>query len=431
MQRPTRTEDGVITAFRDGCVTLRSNRRTTGFTEAIQEHGYQGVREGDLVIHAMDAFAGAIGVSDADGKSTPVYSVCKPLRGANPYYYALVLRDLSRSGFLASLAKGIRERSTDFRFTDFAELQLPVPSLDEQEQIVRFIRHLDHRVNRLIKAKRRLIELLNEQKQAISHQAVSRGLDPIAHMRPSGVEGLDAIPEHWEVSRVGYLASAITGYAFDSSRMHLEPQGHRLVRGDNVTTEATRWGAKARYWPHSTEELSRFELKVGDVVVGMDGSKVGRNYALISESDLPAYLVQRVTRLRAAGRVWPEYLFRAVASARFYVHTLMLKTDPAVPHITKKDIQTFVVPLPPIAEQERIANYVRERAGLLEDAEARARSEIDLIREYRARLVADVVTGQMDVRQHPWANSELAASESANSVSEDDEEEVEEDDFEN
>src|ERR1700685_3166374 len=79
MDRPTRDSDEVITCFRDGVVTLRKNRRMRGFTESIKEIGYQGIRRGDLVIHAMDAFAGAVGVSDSDGKGTPVYSVCEAL----------------------------------------------------------------------------------------------------------------------------------------------------------------------------------------------------------------------------------------------------------------------------------------------------------------------------------------------------------------
>jgi len=78
-QRPVREEDNIVTCFRDGTVTLRKNRRTTGFTEALSEFGYQGIRKGDLVIHVMDAFAGAIGVSDSDGKGTPVYNVCTAL----------------------------------------------------------------------------------------------------------------------------------------------------------------------------------------------------------------------------------------------------------------------------------------------------------------------------------------------------------------
>src|SRR3954469_10049652 len=116
MDRSVREEDEVVTCFRDGMVTLRKNRRLSGFTEATFYSGYQGIRKGDLVIHGMDAFAGAIGVSDSDGKGTPVYNVCEPASTANAHYYAYTLREMARSQWIQALAKGIRERSTDFRF---------------------------------------------------------------------------------------------------------------------------------------------------------------------------------------------------------------------------------------------------------------------------------------------------------------------------
>ena len=93
MDRPVRDTDEIVTCFRDGTVTLRRRRRTTGFTEAVQEFGYQGVRRGDLVIHQMDAFAGAIGVSDADGKASPVYTICVPRADAMPSYYQWIVRN--------------------------------------------------------------------------------------------------------------------------------------------------------------------------------------------------------------------------------------------------------------------------------------------------------------------------------------------------
>jgi len=96
--RDIRDKDDVVTCFRDGMVTLRKNRRTTGFTESTQWSGYQGIRKGDLVIHVMDAFAGAIGVSDSDGKSTPVYNVCTPKIELNNYYYAYLLREWRGQG---------------------------------------------------------------------------------------------------------------------------------------------------------------------------------------------------------------------------------------------------------------------------------------------------------------------------------------------
>ena len=199
MERPVRESDEVVTCFRDGTVTLRRNRRESGFTESLKEIGYQGIRPGDLVIHAMDAFAGAIGVSDSAGKGTPVYSVCTPIGEANPLYYAHALREMSRSKWIESLAKGIRERSSDFRFTEFSAQVVPVPPPEEQATIVRFLDHADDQIRRYIAAKERLIALLEEERQALVHQAVTRGLDPNVKLKSSGVEWLGDVPEHWRL----------------------------------------------------------------------------------------------------------------------------------------------------------------------------------------------------------------------------------------
>ena len=109
MERSVKDSDELVTCFRDGVVTLRKNRRVRGFTESLKEVGYQGVLRGDLVIHSMDAFAGAAGVSDSDGKGTSVYSVCVPLiECVNPYYYAFCVREMARSEWILALTKGIR-----------------------------------------------------------------------------------------------------------------------------------------------------------------------------------------------------------------------------------------------------------------------------------------------------------------------------------
>ncbi len=208
MERPVRDSDEVITCFRDGVVTLRKNRRTRGFTESIKEIGYQGVRRGDLVIHTMDAFAGAIGVSDSDGKSTSVYSVCSPFAGyVNGYYYAFCVREMARSQWIFALAKGVRERSTDFRFSIFASQTVPLPPISEQAAIVRFLDHTDRRIRRYIRSKEKLIALLEEQKQVVIQQAVTGQIDvrtgqPYPAYKSSGVGWLGEVPKHWEVSRV-------------------------------------------------------------------------------------------------------------------------------------------------------------------------------------------------------------------------------------
>ena len=172
-KREVRPEDKVITCFRDGQVTLRENRRTTGFTESITEIGYQGIRKGDLVIHQMDAFAGSIGVSDSDGKGTSVYHCCTPKGAYLSEYYALALREMARTGFIQSLYRGIRERSSDFNFQTFGKQYLPVPPEKEQYEIVEFIHSRTAKIDKMIAALNNEIDRLVEYKQRLISDVVT------------------------------------------------------------------------------------------------------------------------------------------------------------------------------------------------------------------------------------------------------------------
>lgn len=176
-KRDVRSTDRVITCFRDGQVTLRENRRTTGFTESITEIGYQGIRKGDLVIHQMDAFAGSIGVSDSDGKGTSVYHCCTPKGPYIPEYYALVLREMARTGFIQSLYRGIRERSSDFNFQTFGKQYLPIPPEDEQKEIVNFIHTRINKIDTMIESLKAEIDRLTEYKQRLISDVVTGQID--------------------------------------------------------------------------------------------------------------------------------------------------------------------------------------------------------------------------------------------------------------
>lgn len=176
-KRPPPADSGTVTAFRDGQVTLRSNRRTEGFTEALQEIGYQGIEVEDLVIHAMDAFAGAIGVSDSRGKSSPVYSVCKAKSGYLPKFYGLFLRHMSLTGYIESLSKGIRERSTDFRWSDAKNVPIPRPPEAEQVEILNYLDSEISKIDSLLKEQEKQIELLNERRVSLISAAVTGKID--------------------------------------------------------------------------------------------------------------------------------------------------------------------------------------------------------------------------------------------------------------
>ncbi|MBL8722019.1 MAG: hypothetical protein JNL79_38915 [Myxococcales bacterium] len=170
--------DGVVTSFRDGQVTLRENRRTDGFTLAILEVGYQRVRKGDLVIHGMDAFAGAIGVSESTGKCTPEYSVLEPVRpGLDNNYFALVLRLMALRDYILVICPSVRERAPRFRYESFKDVVLPVPPHEEQRAILERVASEVARLDELAVEAKRAIDLLHERRTALVSALVTGQID--------------------------------------------------------------------------------------------------------------------------------------------------------------------------------------------------------------------------------------------------------------
>lgn len=171
LQKPIREDDGVITCFRDGEVTLRSNRREDGFTMSDKEIGYQGIDVGDLVVHGMDGFAGAIGISDSRGKASPVLNVLDTKQ--NKRYVMYYLRSMAYSDVFLAMATGIRVRSCDLRWNKLAELQYPVPPVDEQEKIVNHIDAVLQRTNDVIADKQSQLATLDEYKKSLIFEYVT------------------------------------------------------------------------------------------------------------------------------------------------------------------------------------------------------------------------------------------------------------------
>lgn len=387
MQRPVRAEDGVVTCFRDGIVTLRKNRRLDGFTESLKEIGYQGVRSGDLVIHAMDAFAGAIGVSDSDGKSTPVYAVCSPRAELNVHYYAHVVREMARSQWIAALATGIRERSTDFRYETFANQWLPFPPLEEQQAIASFLRSIDSRTKKLIRAKRRMIELLNEQKQAITHSAVTRGLNPSVCLKPSGVAWLEEVPKHWSLTpnrNLLRIRKVLVG-----SR-HTEYQLLSLTKMGVIVRDVTTGRGKFSFFWERSQEVRPNDLVFCLFDVDETPRTVGlsRHLGMISGD----YTVMEPSDQLAGAFI--ECFYKAMDDRKLLspLYTGLRK------RISKPLLLAAKTPMPPPNEQADIVRFIDNTETRVEKSIGHLRREISLLTEYRTRLIADVVTGKLDVR---------------------------------
>ena len=171
LQKPVKEDDGVITCFRDGEVTLRSNRREDGFTMSDKEIGYQGIDAGDLVVHGMDGFAGAIGISDSRGKASPVLNVMDTKQ--NKRYIMYYLRSMAYSDVFVALATGIRVRSCDLRWNKLADLPYPVPSIEEQTAIVEYIDKTLEKTDVVISEKKAQLETLDEYKKSLIYEYVT------------------------------------------------------------------------------------------------------------------------------------------------------------------------------------------------------------------------------------------------------------------
>ncbi len=171
LQKTVRDDDGVITCFRDGEVTLRSNRREEGFTMADKEIGYQGIDVGDLVVHGMDGFAGAIGISDSRGKASPVLNVLDT--NQDKRYIMYYLRSMAYNDVFVALATGIRVRSCDLRWNKLAELLYPLPPIKEQNEIVNYIDNVLEQTNSIITEKKQQIETIEEYKKSLIFEYVT------------------------------------------------------------------------------------------------------------------------------------------------------------------------------------------------------------------------------------------------------------------
>ena len=393
--RPIHPNDGIVTCFRDGEVTLRSNRRTDGFTNALKEHGYQGIRKGDLVIHAMDAFAGAIGVSDSDGKSTPVYSACIPRikNRINVYYYAYYLRNLALAGFIESLAKGIRERSTDFRFADFAELLLPFPKLEDQERIVAFLNKKVAEIDQAIATKEKQIALLNERKQIVIQKAVTQGLDSNVPMKDSGVEWIGQIPEHWVILP---LTKYSTRVDYRGKTPEKVEEGRLLVTTRNIKNGVLDYQISQEYIKESQykDVMSRGLPQIGDILFTME-APLGHS-AIVDREDIA--IAQRIIKFRLNPEMLNSYFVNYYFQTDIFQNYLYsLGTGSTALGIKASKLGILKLIAPNLDEQGKIVEFLKLEEKKFNSAFELVQQQIEKLKEYKTTLINDAVTGKIKV----------------------------------
>lgn len=222
LSRPVLESDSVVTCFRDGEVTLRSNRRESGFTNSLKETGYQGVEPGDLVVHGMDGFAGAIGISDSRGKMSPIINVldsseCKK-------YLMYYLRGLAFVDVFLGLSTGIRERSCDLRWNKLANLEYIIPPLSEQQTIADYLDEICSKIDEIIAEAKASIDEYKELKQSVITQTVT--MNNHTKLMETGNKILPKLPISWNLVRIKNL------FSNEEKPLRVGPFGSQLTTKD-------------------------------------------------------------------------------------------------------------------------------------------------------------------------------------------------------
>jgi len=353
------------------------------------------VRRGDFVINSMNYGIGSYGASTYDGVCSPVYIVMNPRQDiVEPGFAFRVFEDKSFQAYAQSLGNGILAHRCAIGWDDLKGISVGIPPVAEQKAILNFLDRETAKIDALIGEQQRLIELLQEKRQAVISNAVTKGLNPNAPMKDSGVEWLGEVPEHWEVRKLSQLCAGIgSGTTPKSDRLEFYEDGTIpwVVTGDlndSMLDECSNRVTDRAINEHSTLKL----YEAGSVVVAMYGATIGKAALL----GIAVTVNQACCVLPPSREVRSEYLLLFVLAAR--PHLLSLATGGGQPNINQEVIRSLRMPLPAVSEQEDIVRQVRSSLGGVDSVSSMASKQVELLQERRSALISAAVTGQIDVR---------------------------------
>ena len=293
------------------------------------------------------------------------------------------------------MGSGLRQ---NLSWTDFKLLPCLIPPLPEQAAIVRYLDHADRRIQRYINGKERLIALLEEEKQAIINQAVTRGLDPNVPLKPSGVQWLGDVPAHWEVNQLGRIGSFSKGNG--GTKDDELPAGVPCVRYGDLYMNHKYFIRQSRSYISTERAPTYTPMRYGDVLFAGSGEtldEIGKSAVNLIDGE--AYCGGDVILFRTKKANNPSFMGYACDSLPAISQKAQMGRGITVMHIYSSQLKYLWLALPPVHEQEAIVAYLSTAVGNVDTATSAARRQIELLREYRTRLISDVVTGKLDVRE--------------------------------
>ena len=379
--------EATVLSLSYGQIKIRPEEKLHGLVPASFET-YQLVKPDDIICRPTDLQNDwnslRFGLSRHRGIITSAYMRLRTRSILSRYYGYLLLHTYDLKKVFYGLGSGLRQ---NLSWNDFKLLPCLVPPLAEQRAIVRYLDHADRRIRRYVDARRNLIALLEEEKQAVIDRAITRGLDPNVRLKPSGVEWLGDVPEHWDSMRARFLFREVDNRSISGNETHLSmSQRFGLVPSNLVEQSLV-----------SESYIGGKLCLEGDLVLNRLKAHLGV-FALAKQAGVisPDYSV-----FRKRGSVRMEYFLRVLRLPALRTE-LRIRAKGIVEgfwRLYTDDFFDIRLPVPPPVEQQSIAEYLDKATADIEAAIARTQRQIELVGEYRTRLIADVVTGKLDVRK--------------------------------
>lgn len=361
---------------------------------------YKRAVKGDIAYNMMRMWQGAVGPAPADGLVSPAYVVVKPHAGVNTTYFSYLFRTAAYMQEVNKFSRGIVADRNRLYWESFKQMPSLLPDTWTQDKIVIYLRAQDAHIARFIRAKRELIVLLTEQRLRVIDDAVMNGLNRSASRKPSGIAWLEDVPDHWSVVRLRTLTSSITSGSRGWSD-HAADSGPVFLRVGNLSrgTLDLKFAKTIRLdLPEDTRtEASRTRVQEDDILLSIT-AYIG-SVGLVPKDMEEAYVSQHVARCRLrANCANPKWVAYALLSRVGQAHGTVCMYGGTKQGLSLSDVKNHVVLLPPRPEQEELVNHIERETGVIDSLIAAAKLELERVREYRERLIADVVTGQVDVR---------------------------------
>jgi type I restriction enzyme S subunit len=360
-----------------------------------------GLRKGDLLV-CEGGDVGRAAIWDAPIDECYYQKALHRIRPADPNrdsprFLCSVLRAANSLGLFSS--SGGKSTIAHLTAEDLRRYRLPFPPIAEQMRIAEFLERETGKIDELVAEQQRLMELLKKKRQAVISHAVTKGLNPRAPMKPSGIEWLGDVPEHWEVTRIKRLASIISkGTTPTTVGAEFTDDGVRFLKAENVTEMGVSAEPEFFISQESHTLLSRSSLDDGDVLVVIAGATTGKS-AVLGASLLPANTNQAVSFIRPQDRKLSEHISLWLGTTMVRNLITLNSVQSAQPNLSMEDLGNLPLPLPPSEELETIRSYLTRETAKLDALAAEAQKAIDLLQERRTALISAAVTGQIDVRK--------------------------------